>query len=102
MEANFSLFFGLAIALYESTLVADQTPNDQWTETGHFSRYFRLDALKGHNLFEYQGRCFSCHSGPELSSASVRSSQGGKHLILSLAMASGNALFDYGFYYISV
>jgi hypothetical protein len=30
MEYNFSLFWGIAIQLYESTLVADQTPLDQY------------------------------------------------------------------------
>jgi cytochrome c peroxidase len=32
MEANFSLFFGLAIQMYESTLVSDQTPFDLFME----------------------------------------------------------------------
>lgn len=102
MEANFSLFFGLAIALYESTLVADQTPFDQWMQTGIFNSYFRRDALAGLNLFVNQGRCITCHSGPELTSASVRSAKGGKNLIRAMAMASGNALYDNGFYNISV
>ena len=30
MEANFSLFWGLAIQLYEATLVSDQTPFDRF------------------------------------------------------------------------
>ena len=30
MEYNFSLFWGIAIQLYESTLVANQTPLDQY------------------------------------------------------------------------
>jgi cytochrome c peroxidase len=33
MEANFSLFFGLAIMLYEATLVADDSPMDQYLAT---------------------------------------------------------------------
>ena len=32
MEANFSLFFGLAVQMYESTLVSDQTPFDLFME----------------------------------------------------------------------
>jgi cytochrome c peroxidase len=32
MEYNFSLFWGVAIQMYESTLVADQTPMDQYLE----------------------------------------------------------------------
>lgn len=30
LEWNFSLFFGLAVQLYEATLVADDTPFDRW------------------------------------------------------------------------
>ena len=32
MEYNFSLFWGVAIQMYESTLIADQTPFDQYME----------------------------------------------------------------------
>ncbi|HET9283621.1 MAG TPA: cytochrome c peroxidase [Candidatus Angelobacter sp.] len=32
MEFNFSLFWGVAIQMYESTLIADQTPLDQYLE----------------------------------------------------------------------
>jgi cytochrome c peroxidase len=32
MEYNFSLFWGVAVQMYESTLVADQTPFDQYLE----------------------------------------------------------------------
>ena len=34
IEANFSLFFGLAIQLYEATLVSDETRYDRWMEAG--------------------------------------------------------------------
>jgi cytochrome c peroxidase len=32
MEVNFSLFWGVAVQMYESTLIADQTPFDQYLE----------------------------------------------------------------------
>ncbi len=32
MEYNFSLFWGVAIQMYESTLIADQTPLDKYME----------------------------------------------------------------------
>ena len=35
MEYNFSLFWGVAIQMYESTLIADQTPLDQFLEQQH-------------------------------------------------------------------
>jgi cytochrome c peroxidase len=36
MQANFSLFWGLAIMLYEGTLVSDQTPMDQYVASRTF------------------------------------------------------------------
>ena len=102
MEANFGLFFGLAVALYESTLVADQSPFDQWMETGRFNRGFGKTALAGLNLFVNQGQCIRCHAGPELTKASVREAQGGTNLIRAMVMAEGTSLYDNGFYNISV
>jgi len=32
VEYNFSLFWGVAIQMYESTLIADQTPLDKYLE----------------------------------------------------------------------
>ena len=32
MEANFPLFFGLAIQMYESTLISDQAPMDAYLQ----------------------------------------------------------------------
>ena len=102
MEANFGLFFGLAVALYESTLVADRTPFDQWMETGRFNPGFGRTELAGLNLFAGQGRCIMCHGGPELTNASVRSAKGGARLIRAMAMPQGSAFYDNGFYNISV
>jgi cytochrome c peroxidase len=102
MEANFGLFFGLSVALYESTLVADQSPFDQWMETGRFNRGFGETELAGLNLFVNQGQCIHCHAGPELTKASVRSAEGGKKTIRAMAMADGVSLYDNGFYNISV
>ncbi|MBI5441033.1 MAG: hypothetical protein HY900_07470 [Deltaproteobacteria bacterium] len=46
MEANFSLFWGLSIMLYEATLVSDMTPMDQYLETRVFDT-FQLDPDTG-------------------------------------------------------
>jgi cytochrome c peroxidase len=43
LEANFSLYWGLSIMLYESTLVSDRTPMDQYLA----SRVFQIDPLTG-------------------------------------------------------
>lgn len=91
LEYNFGLFFGLAVQLYESTLVSDDSPWDRfrrvhpgpsdpalnpWTNTNpnHISRL----ALFGAHLFNdrprgpHNLRCTNCHEGPELTDASVR------------------------------
>lgn len=102
MEANFGLFFGLSVALYESTLVADQTPFDQWMETGRFNRGFGKKQLAGLNLFANQGQCITCHGGPELTNASVRKAKQGSQAIRAMTMAEGAAFYDNGFYNISV
>ena len=102
MEYNFGLFFGLSVALYESTLVADQTYFDQWMETGRFNRGFGHKELAGLNLFVNEGQCIKCHAGPELTKASIRAAQGNKNLIRAMEMSQGRALYDNGFYNISV
>ena len=92
IQYNFSLFFGIAIQLYEATLVSDDTPWDRfrrdhpaatdpalnpWTnETPeHISRL----ALFGAHLFNDRTRtpaghlrCSNCHESHELTDASVR------------------------------
>ena len=64
-EANFSLFWGLAIQSYESTLIANDTPFDKGT--------LNAEELQGLRVFSNEGRCVQCHSGAELTTASVRS-----------------------------
>lgn len=104
MEANFSLFFGLAVQLYEATLVSDDTP---------FDRFLRGDAgamtdrqLRGLNLFVSVGTsCTACHVGPELTGASITQTlaPGEAGLIEVMPMAQGRlAMYDIGFYNIGV
>ena len=67
-EYNFSLFFGLAIQAYESTLIADDSRYDQYAEG-------KVDALtsrerSGLTVLETRAFCPFCHSGPELTTAS--------------------------------
>lgn len=70
-EANFSLFFGLAIQLYESTLVSDQSPFDQprtvvdnMAVPQGFTQQ-QQDGLKDFLNFH----CSDCHGGATLSGA---------------------------------
>lgn len=91
LEYNFGLFFGLAIQLYESTLVSDDSPWDRFrrlhpnpsdpvlnpwinknpefiSRLALFGAHLFNDRTRGpHNL-----RCTNCHEGPELTDASVR------------------------------
>ena len=73
MEGNFSLFFGLAVQLYEATLIANDSPFDrfldnQGTLTGQQQRGFTTFQLVG---------CSVCHALPETTEASVRKIQAG-------------------------
>ena len=80
MEINFSLFFGLAIQLYEATLVSDQTPFDQFAAdvlAGRTSTALTPRELQGKDIFFGKGLCFNCHGGPELTLASVTAANGG-------------------------
>jgi len=106
MEANFSLFFGLAVQLYESLLVADQTPFDAFI-AGNTSA-LTVEEQRGMNTFFGKGSCFACHIGAALTAASVlvigglediAEAEGG---IEFMSMAQGTAFYDTGFYNISV
>jgi len=91
IQYNFSLFFGIAVQMYEATLVSDDTPWDRfrrenptptdpdlnpWTNTtpNHISRL----ALFGAHLFNDRTRgptnirCSNCHEQNELTDASAR------------------------------
>lgn len=63
MEANFSLFWGLAIQLYQATLIADDTPFDR--------NALNAQQRRGFEAYTGQARCAQCHNGPELTKASV-------------------------------
>ncbi|TME26068.1 MAG: cytochrome-c peroxidase, partial [Chloroflexi bacterium] len=69
MEANFSLFWGLAIQVYEATLVSDDTPLDRYASGDSSALSPRQQ--RGMDIFMNKGRCASCHSGAEFSGASV-------------------------------
>jgi cytochrome c peroxidase len=69
MEANFSLFFGLAVQLYEATLIADDTPFDRFQE-GILSALTPQQVM-GLQIFRGNGQCLLCHKGPEMTGASV-------------------------------
>ncbi|MBD9355297.1 cytochrome C peroxidase [Methylomonas sp. EbA] len=84
MEANFALFFGIAIQLYESTLISDQAPFDlspidanmkpTWSnvvaDTPANTADLAVSLKNGVELF-INNHCNLCHAGPSLSLAAV-------------------------------
>ena len=69
MELNFSLYFGLAVQLYEATLVSDNTRVDQYLE-GKTAALTEQEIV-GFHLADAEARCLNCHGGSELTFASV-------------------------------
>ena len=73
-EANFSMFFGLAVKLYVDTLVSDQTPFDsERTKTpdeygNYYPKALNGQQRRGLKLF-LDAHCGNCHTGPTLSTA---------------------------------
>ena len=73
MQYNWPLFWGLAINLYEATLVSDQTPLDR--HLAGDPNALTASQTAGFVVFESKppggGNCIGCHTGPELTSAAV-------------------------------
>lgn len=111
MEANFSLFWGLAIDLYEKTLRSDQSPYDRFAEGDDSA--LTPQQLEGLDIFLNQGRCINCHGGPEFTKHTVSHINGLfpdpnepppaqlPDVIEFMAMAQGTAIYDNGMYNIS-
>jgi cytochrome c peroxidase len=98
-EANFSLFWGLAIQLYEATLVSNDAPIDRYFD-GDDSALTDQEK-RGLDVFQNKGHCAACHHGPELSAAAsalqAENEEGG--LIERMIMGDHEvALYDNGFY----
>ncbi|WP_460158061.1 cytochrome-c peroxidase [Pseudomonas sp. S2_H10] len=97
MEANFPLFFGLAIQLYESTLISDQAPLDAYLQGDHTA--MNEQQVQGMKLFLGKGKCVSCHGGAELTNAGSRLLFHPRERIERMVMADNlTTLYDNGFY----
>jgi len=68
MEANFAMFFGLAIQLYESTLISDQAPFDSPRDAQGVPSALDEQQRRGLAAF-VDFHCAECHSGPTLAGA---------------------------------
>ena len=100
MQANFSLFFGLAVQVYESTLVANDSPVDRFLDGS--TAALTADQRAGLGLFSAQfgsgqGKCDVCHGGPELTNASV-ANVANERLERMHMGNDGIAVYDDGFY----
>lgn len=111
MEENFSLFWGLAIQLYEATLVSDDSKFDQFVGNGQDSTQpqnpsvFSAQEKLGLSVFTGKGKCVNCHKGPDFTSAGFllqkEKQEGG--LVERMLMGDNKvALYDQGFYNIGV
>ncbi len=69
-EYNFSLYFGLAVQAYESTLISADTPFDQFLAGN--TNALTDQQQQGWKIFQNNG-CIGCHAGSELTTASVSS-----------------------------
>jgi hypothetical protein len=72
IEANFGLFFGLAVQAYEATLIADNAPYDQFQEGN--TTALTAQQQDGMDLFftndvDARGNCSTCHQGPTFTTA---------------------------------
>jgi len=116
MEHNFSLFFGLAIQMYEATLVSDDAKIDQHFDSlaAGGTGVLNDQESSGLALFEAAG-CSDCHSGPEFTSASVRTAKDGfdnpaveptfqppEQIERMFIGSCDTAIYDQGFYNIGV
>jgi cytochrome c peroxidase len=99
MESNFALFFGIAIQMYESTLIADDTPFDRFAAGDRTA--LNAQQIRGLKLFQDQASCMNCHNGPEFTRAAYSNVQNQR--VERMTMGDGTtAIYDNGFYNIGV
>ncbi|MGO4330883.1 cytochrome-c peroxidase [Cupriavidus sp. 2TAF22] len=99
MEANFALFFGIAVQMYEATLVSDDTPFDRFAEGDRTA--LTAQQMRGLMLYQERGRCISCHGGPETTNAAFSNVQNQR--VERMTMGDGAVgIYDTGFYNIGV
>ena len=100
-EANFPLFFGLAIQMYEATLLSDQAPLDAYLQGN--TQALSAAEIRGMNLFNGKAQCISCHGGPELTNAATLLRLAPTERVERMLMGDAQpAVYDNGFYNIGV
>jgi cytochrome c peroxidase len=98
METNFSLFWGLSIMMYESTLVSDDSPFDQHQRGDDV---LNESELRGMDIFMGAGACINCHKGSEFTGASVAAASHEPIEFMTMD-DKAEAFYDNGFYNIGV
>ena len=98
-EANFSLFFSLALQMYQATLISNDAPLDRFAEGN--TKALTVQQQNGLAIFKGQGRCVNCHGGAEFTNASF--SRVIKERLEMMPMGNNiTAIYDGGFYNIGV
>ena len=95
MEFNFSMFMGISVMLYESTLVSGQTAFDK-TLGGAGPRLMNVKEKAGMAVFNGKGKCIACHAGPILSKGTVAEVE------FMTTGDGGTSFYDGSFYNIGV
>ena len=104
-EQNFSLYWGLAIMMYESTLVSDETPFDKYAgDATHAPNRAALtkNQLNGFKVMNGKGQCLDCHKGSEFTDAASGLQSGALLANTELKGANAIGVQDVGFHNIGV
>ncbi len=108
MEANFSFFFGIALQMYQATLVASASKVDKFIDgSGALTNEEQL----GMDVFANDGNCLACHGGGTLMDVDTALIQGvdptGNPVLFDqnplfanefMQIATGFGLYDNGFH----
>ena len=108
MEANFSFFFGVALQMYQATLVASASKVDKFIDG---SGALTNEELLGMDVFANDGNCLACHAGGTLMDVDTALIQGvdpnGNPVLFDqnplfanefMQIATGFGLYDNGFH----
>jgi len=97
MEFNFSLFWGLAIQMYESSTISPNAPFDQFARGNSGALSARQQA--GLDLFTGKANCTHCHGGAVFTNAATGQGGNGRAFanigVESLAEDPGNAAGEF-------
>jgi hypothetical protein len=109
IEGNFSMFWGLAIMAYESTLVSDEAPIDKfvgWAGKSADPNALSVQEKRGLALFRGgKASCVQCHKGAEFTGAGslLQPNLGDTNPVEHMFVGAGQlGMYDNGFYNIGV